>query len=87
MFPYFRKLFMIYTDASNYQMGATITQDKQVITYWSKKLSNTQKKYPMIEQELLAICEVLKWYRYMLLVQYILIFIDHHNLTYNNTKF
>ena len=40
-FPNFSKPFLIYTDIINYQMVTIITQDKEVIAYWSKKLSNT----------------------------------------------
>ena len=68
-------------------MGAVITQDNKPVAYWSKKLSPTKKRYSTIEQELLAITELLKEYRNILLGQEIIIMTDHKNLTYANTAF
>ena len=52
--------FEIYTDASKRQMGAIITQNNRPITFWSRKLSDTQRKYTVTELELLSIVERLK---------------------------
>ena len=52
----------------------------------SKKLSETQKKYPTTDQELLAIVECLKQYKTMLLGQRIVVWTNHKNLTYKNTE-
>ena len=86
-YPDYNKPFIIFTDLREYQMGAVITQDNKPVAYWSKKLSRTQKRYPTIEQELLAITELLKEYRNILLGQEIVIMTDHKNLTYSNTAF
>jgi len=86
-FPNYKKPFEIHTDSSDYQMGAIISQDKKVVAYWSKKLSSAQKNYPIIEKELLAIVEVLKEFKNMLLGHELIIWTDHKNLTYENTKF
>ena len=58
-YPNFAQPFEIHTDASEYQMGGVISQNGNTIAYWSRKLSETQKRYPTIEQELLAITEIL----------------------------
>ena len=50
VYPDFNRTFHIYTDSSDYQMGTIIAQNKQVIVYWSRKMTDTQKKYPTIEQ-------------------------------------
>ena len=86
-YPNFGKIFDIHTDASEYQMGGIISQEGQVIAYWSKKLTNAQQKYPTIEQELLAIVELLKEFRNMLFGQRMRVCTDHKNLTYDNTTF
>lgn len=60
-------------------MGAIISQSGRPVMYWSKKLSDTQKKYPMTDQDLLAIVKCLKQYKTMLLGQRITVWMDHKN--------
>jgi hypothetical protein len=48
-YPDFLKPFEIYTDASSTQLGAMITQDNRPIAFFSRKLSETQQKYSVIE--------------------------------------
>ena len=72
-YPDFNKEFEIHTDSSNYQMGAVISQGGRPVAYWSKKLTETQQKYPTTDQELLAIVECLKQYKTMLLGQTIFV--------------
>ncbi len=40
-------------------------QHNKPLGFYSKKLTETQQRYPVTEQELLAIVETLKYYRYM----------------------
>jgi hypothetical protein len=79
-YPDFNKVFEIYTNASSKQLGAEITQDNRLIVFFSRKLSDTQRKYSVAKIELLAIVETLKEFKGMLWGQQIKVFTDHANL-------
>ena len=85
-YPDFAKQFEINTDCSNYQIGAIINQGERLVTYWSKKFTESQHKHPTTDQEFLAIVECLKQYKTVLLDKNIVIWTDHRNLTYENTE-
>ena len=59
-YPDFSHPFEIHTDASDYQLGAVISQNNKYIVFYSYKLNAVQKQYTTIEKELLAIVETLK---------------------------
>jgi hypothetical protein len=65
-------------------MGCVILQKKEDGTwsgptaYFSRKLSDAQRKYTVLEQELLSIVENLKTLRTMLLGQVLIIYTDHN---------
>jgi hypothetical protein len=71
----FLKPFEIYTDASSMQLGAVITQDNRPIAFFSRKLSQTQQKYSVMETELLAIVETLKEFKGMMWEQDIKVYL------------
>jgi hypothetical protein len=52
-FPDVSKSFHIYTDASDKQLGAVITQDEKPIAFYSRKLNSAQQRYTTGEQEVL----------------------------------
>ena len=79
-YPDFSKPFVIYTNASATQLGAVITQDNRPLAFFSRKLSDTQKRYSVTEIKLLAIVEALKEFKGMLWGQRIVVYTDHKNL-------
>ena len=80
-YPNYDLPFEIYTDASSRQMGAVITQNNRILAFFSRKLSEPQRKYSVTELELLSICECLKEFKGMLWGQRLKVFTDHKNLT------
>ena len=67
-------------DASATQLGVVITQDKRPLAFFSRKLTDTQKRYSVTNIELLAIFEALKEFKGMLWGQIIVVYTDHKNL-------
>eukprot|EP00957_Ditylum_brightwellii_P151612 11545966-Ditylum_brightwellii.AAC.1 len=51
-FPGFSKLFNVYTDASNYQLGSVIVQEDYPVAFHSHKLTPVQQNYTTMEKEL-----------------------------------
>jgi len=82
--PNFNKPFQIHTNASNYQLGAVVSQEGKPIAFCSRKLNPAQTWYTTTERELLSIVKTLKEYRNMLLGQQIEVFTDHKNMVYKH---
>ena len=82
-YPVYTKPFHIYTEASDYQLGAAIIQDGEPIAYWSRKLTDTQRNYTTTETELLAIVMCLKEYQKILQGGVVHVYTNHKNLMFN----
>ena len=59
-YPDFNETFKIHTDASVFQVGSVISQKVKPIALYSRKLTDEQQRYTLIERELLIILETLK---------------------------
>ena len=84
--------FVVHTDASGFAVGAVLQQDQgkglQPIAFLSKKMLDAETRYPVHEQELLAIIHALKymatlssWCEVQVIVK-----TDHKSLQYFKTQ-
>ncbi|GFY16915.1 retrovirus-related Pol polyprotein from transposon opus [Trichonephila clavipes] len=84
--PNLSKSYQLYTDASTTAIGACFSQNDEKgkenpIAFFSKKLTETQTRWAMIEREAYAVIEALKRFDNWIVAEIELI--SHHNpLTY-----
>lgn len=86
IFPDFDKQFIIRTDASQFAVGAILSQGKiredLPICYMSKSLNKHEIKYATVEKELLAIIYAVRYFRPYIYLRKALIITDHQALVW-----
>ena len=80
------KGYILYTDASDYAVGAVLMQEQsgeqRTIAFESTKLDTTQRRWPTHEKELYAIKHALEKWRCYLLGRPTVVYTDHCSLKY-----
>ncbi len=82
--------FIVHTDSSGYAVGAALLQDHgkglQPVSHMSLKMKPAETRYPVHEQELLAVVEALKSWRHFLHGRHFKIYTDHQSLVHLKTQ-
>lgn len=85
-FPDFEKTFLVTTDASNFAVGAVLSQGEffndRPIQFFSKTLNETQSRYATIEKELLSIVMAIENFRHYIYGREFIVITDHKPLIY-----
>lgn len=90
IYPDFSKEFILTTDASNYAVGAVLSQGPvgkdRPIAYASRTLNKTEERYSTTEKEFLAIVWAVNHFRPYLHGRKFKMFTDHKPLTFSFTN-
>lgn len=81
-YPDFNEPFELTTDASNYALGAVLSQNGHAIAYASRTLNDAETRYATIEKEMLAIIWACKHFRPYLYGNRFTIYTDHKPLSW-----
>lgn len=90
IYPDFSKEFLLTTDASDYAIGAVLSQgpigNDRPIAYASRTLNKTEERYSTTEKEFLAIVWAVNHFRPYLYGRKFRMFTDHQPLTFSFTN-
>lgn len=81
-YPDFKESFTLTTDASNFALGAVLSQKNKPLGFASRTLNEHETNYSTIEKELLAIVWATKQFRHYLLGRKFKIQTDHRPLVW-----
>ena len=84
--PFEVTAYEVVTDASDFAIGAILTQHGRPIAYESKKLTSAERNYHTTDRELLAVIHALQTWRCYLEGPKFRVVTDHHALTHLKTQ-
>jgi len=74
--------FTVETDASDYAIGATLSQEGRPVAFFSRTLSPTERKYCSYEKEAYAIIESVKRWRHFLSCRHFALITDQRSVSF-----
>eukprot|EP00253_Pinus_taeda_P003532 PITA_03532 len=75
--PDLQQPFEVETDASDYAIGAVLTQHGHPVAYHSETLSDTVRKYPTYDKEMYSIMQACRQWKHYILGKETVIHTDH----------
>lgn len=86
-YPDFEKQFTLTTDASNYAIGAVLSQEGHPVCYASRTLNNHERNYSATDKEFLAIIWSVNYFRPYIYGRKFKILTDHQPIKYLHSKY
>jgi hypothetical protein len=80
--PDFQKTFQVKCDTSGYAIGAILSQEDRLVSYFSEKLDEANLKYSTYDKEFYAIIQALKKWRHYLIPKEFELYSDNHALQF-----
>jgi hypothetical protein len=84
--PDFDKDFEIHSDASDFAIGGVIVQEGRPVAFESKKLSETERRWPTHEKEMWAVIHWLKTWGHYIGSKDVVVWTDNVTLKYFATQ-
>ena len=84
--PYLKQPFEIETDASNYVVGAILTQHGHLVAYHSEILLDADHKYPTYDKEMYSIVQALRQSKHWILRKETVIHTNHNSFQFIQTQ-
>jgi hypothetical protein len=84
--PDFDKEFEIHFDASDFVIGGVIVQDGRPVAFESKKLSDTERRWPTHKKEMWAVIHYLKTWGHYIGSKDVVVWTDNVTLKYFSTQ-